>query len=51
MLITRYCDLGIFQEGYALGYLLAAVVNLTLVNPRDDWRLMWVKHFHRRCVN
>jgi len=32
---------GIFQEGYAIGYLMAAVVNLTLVIPRDDWRLIF----------
>lgn len=31
---------GIFQEGYALGYLMAAVVNLFLVIPNDQWRDM-----------
>jgi hypothetical protein len=29
---------GILQQGYAMGYLLAAVVNLTLVPDKNDWR-------------
>jgi MFS family permease len=29
---------GVLQQGYAIGYLLAAVVNLTLVAQKDDWR-------------
>jgi MFS transporter, SHS family, lactate transporter len=29
---------GILQQGYAIGYLLAAVVNLTLVADKNDWR-------------
>ena len=34
---------GILQEGYALGYLIAAVVNLTLVpEQKENWRaLFW----------
>jgi MFS transporter, SHS family, lactate transporter len=33
---------GVLQEGYAVGYLLAAVINLTLVEDTDNWRtLFW----------
>lgn len=29
---------GLLQQGYAVGYLLAAVANLSLVSNTDDWR-------------
>ncbi|KAJ3007940.1 hypothetical protein HKX48_008860 [Thoreauomyces humboldtii] len=32
---------GIMQQGYAVGYLLAAVVNLQEVIPRNDWRILF----------
>jgi MFS family permease len=33
---------GVLQQGYAVGYLLAAVINLTLVERTDNWRtLFW----------
>lgn len=34
---------GILQQGYALGYLIAAVINLTLVAHTDNWRtIFWL---------
>ncbi|GAA5925137.1 monocarboxylate/H+ symporter [Sporobolomyces koalae] len=32
---------GILQQGYAVGYLLSAVINLTLVAKHDDWRILF----------
>ncbi|GAA5970971.1 hypothetical protein JCM21900_003547 [Sporobolomyces salmonicolor] len=32
---------GILQQGYAVGYLLAAVLNLTAVPDHDDWRILF----------
>ena len=32
---------GILQQGYAVGYLLAASVNLTWVERTDDWRILF----------
>ncbi|GAA6064042.1 hypothetical protein JCM10212_001468 [Sporobolomyces blumeae] len=32
---------GILQEGYAVGYLLSAVVNLTVVAKHNDWRILF----------
>ncbi|GAA6038147.1 hypothetical protein JCM8097_005758 [Rhodosporidiobolus ruineniae] len=32
---------GILQQGYAVGYLLAAVVNLTAVADHNDWRILF----------
>ncbi|GAA5882443.1 hypothetical protein JCM16303_001736 [Sporobolomyces ruberrimus] len=32
---------GILQQGYAVGYLLSAVINLTLVARYDDWRVLF----------
>ena len=33
---------GVLQQGYAIGYLIAAVINLTLVPHTDTWRsLFW----------
>ncbi|GAA6001340.1 hypothetical protein JCM10207_006615 [Rhodosporidiobolus poonsookiae] len=32
---------GILQQGYAVGYLVAAVINLTLVPRYDDWRVLF----------
>ncbi|KAM0791387.1 hypothetical protein ACM66B_005852 [Microbotryomycetes sp. NB124-2] len=32
---------GILQQGYAVGYLIAAVINLTAVPKHDDWRVLF----------
>lgn len=32
---------GILQQGYAVGYLLAACLNLTLVAKHNDWRILF----------
>ncbi|GAA5841200.1 hypothetical protein JCM5353_002026 [Sporobolomyces roseus] len=32
---------GILQQGYAVGYLLSAVINLTLVAKHEDWRILF----------
>jgi len=32
---------GILQQGYAVGYLISALINLFLVNPRNDWTLLF----------
>ncbi|GAA5832455.1 hypothetical protein JCM3766R1_003083 [Sporobolomyces carnicolor] len=32
---------GILQQGYAVGYLLSAVINLTLVARHNDWRILF----------
>lgn len=32
---------GILQQGYAVGYLIAAVINLTLVPRHNDWRILF----------
>ncbi|GJN90545.1 hypothetical protein Rhopal_003557-T1 [Rhodotorula paludigena] len=32
---------GILQQGYAVGYLIAAVLNLTEVARHDDWRILF----------
>lgn len=32
---------GILQQGYAVGYLISAVINLTAVPQHDDWRVLF----------
>ncbi|TNY18325.1 carboxylic acid transporter [Rhodotorula diobovata] len=32
---------GLLQQGYAVGYLIAAVLNLTEVAKHDDWRILF----------
>ncbi|BGP16377.1 hypothetical protein JCM10213_004920 [Rhodosporidiobolus nylandii] len=32
---------GILQQGYAVGYLVACVINLTLVPRHDNWRILF----------
>ncbi|GAA5886027.1 hypothetical protein JCM6882_004238 [Rhodosporidiobolus microsporus] len=32
---------GILQQGYAVGYLIACVINLTAVADHDDWRILF----------
>ncbi|WFD32077.1 hypothetical protein MSPP1_003119 [Malassezia sp. CBS 17886] len=32
---------GILQQGYAMGYLIAAAVNLGWANPSNDWRILF----------
>lgn len=38
---TRGFLSGVVQQGYAIGYLIAAGVNLTLVPQYDDWRVLF----------